>query len=364
MVVKMILKPIPTNVITGFLGVGKTSLIRRLLAQKPNNERWAVLVNEFGEVGIDAALMGAEEGGITIREVAGGCMCCASGIPMQVALNQLIAKAKPDRLLIEPTGLGHPAEVLKLLSAAHFKQVIDLRATVCLVDARKVTDIRYRDHAIFNQQLQVGDILLATKSDHYCDTQMSELETYLNHVFTPDELSLKMVLPISLTDNAQSLLPRELLVAMDKPAGGASSAITMINQGVAFNCNERVLTPLNMLVFELEPKQVEQEFDERGILVKTNQNEGHYSYGWIFSLRYEFNFDGLIELARSLVVLRFKAMMITDEGIVGLNGVDGEFSIIEFDDAMDSRVEIISLVPLDFKALELRLLAISTRLNF
>ena len=63
----------------------------------------------------------SEEQGVFIREVPGGCMCCAAGLPMQVALNQLIARAKPDRLLIEPTGLGHPKEVLQVLSADYYQ---------------------------------------------------------------------------------------------------------------------------------------------------------------------------------------------------------------------------------------------------
>ncbi len=100
-------RPIPTNLILGgFLGVGKTTAILDLLRQKPEGgETWAVLVNEFGEVGIDGAIL-ETEGGAVVREVPGGCMCCvAGGLPMQIGLNQLIARAKPDRLLIEPRAL-------------------------------------------------------------------------------------------------------------------------------------------------------------------------------------------------------------------------------------------------------------------
>ncbi|HBC56865.1 MAG TPA: cobalamin biosynthesis protein CobW, partial [Gammaproteobacteria bacterium] len=78
------LEAIPTNVITGFLGVGKSTAILNLLKNKPGNERWAVLVNEFGEVGIDGTLFSgkeAEKTGVFIREVSGGCMCCAAGLP-------------------------------------------------------------------------------------------------------------------------------------------------------------------------------------------------------------------------------------------------------------------------------------------
>ena len=94
------LRAVPTNIITGFLGVGKTTAIAHLLTQKPEGERWAVLVNEFGEIGIDGSLFSgksSEEIGVYISEVPGGCMCCASGLPMQIALNILLKRAQPDR---------------------------------------------------------------------------------------------------------------------------------------------------------------------------------------------------------------------------------------------------------------------------
>ncbi|WP_369823160.1 GTP-binding protein, partial [Oleiphilus sp. HI0128] len=81
------------------LGVGKTSAILNLLKQKPDNERWAVLVNEFGEIGVDGSFFqgqSSQEQGVFIKEVPGGCMCCASGLPMQIALNQLLSRAKPS----------------------------------------------------------------------------------------------------------------------------------------------------------------------------------------------------------------------------------------------------------------------------
>ena len=69
-----VLAAIPTNIITGFLGAGKTTLIQQLLTNKPANERWAVLVNEFGQIGIDQALMASQDE-VFIKEVAGGCIC-------------------------------------------------------------------------------------------------------------------------------------------------------------------------------------------------------------------------------------------------------------------------------------------------
>ena len=111
------LRHIPTNVITGFLGAGKSTVVLDLLKRKPADQSWAVLVNEFGEVGVDSNLISQSQGveNIHVREVPGGCMCCTAGLPMQMAMNMLLARAKPQRLLIEPTGLGHPSEVLATL---------------------------------------------------------------------------------------------------------------------------------------------------------------------------------------------------------------------------------------------------------
>ena len=83
---------IPTHLIAGPLGAGKTSLIRHLLAQRPAHERWAVLINEFGQIGLDAALLTRNDDGIAIAEVAGGCVCCVNGAPSRLALAGFCAR--------------------------------------------------------------------------------------------------------------------------------------------------------------------------------------------------------------------------------------------------------------------------------
>jgi G3E family GTPase len=175
----MINKPVSTNIITGFLGVGKTSLIKALLAKKPKDEVWAVLINEFGEVGLDSHLLGAGAPKVVIKEVAGGCLCCAAGLPIQVAINQLLAKAKPDRLIIEPTGLGHTDQILALLQSEYYQQVISLDSTLCLIDARKVSVTAYRENELFIKQLQCSDVILANKSSEYGPEAFEDLEAFL-----------------------------------------------------------------------------------------------------------------------------------------------------------------------------------------
>lgn len=130
------LSHIPTHLIAGPLGAGKTSLIRHLLAHKPAGERWAVLINEFGQIGLDAALLTTGADGIGLAEVPGGCLCCVNGAPFQVGLSRLLRQSRPDRLLIEPSGLGHPAELLQQLAAAPWEGVLALQPCVLVLDAQ------------------------------------------------------------------------------------------------------------------------------------------------------------------------------------------------------------------------------------
>ncbi|VVO07801.1 CobW family GTP-binding protein [Pseudomonas fluorescens] len=130
------LQNIPTHVIAGPLGAGKTSLIKHLLAQRPPNERWAVLINEFGQIGLDAALLTSDIEGIALGEVAGGCLCCVNGAPFQIGLGRLLRKARPDRLFIEPSGLGHPAQLLRQLGEAPWQGVLAVQPCVLVLDAQ------------------------------------------------------------------------------------------------------------------------------------------------------------------------------------------------------------------------------------
>ncbi|NIG88131.1 MAG: hypothetical protein G5703_07690 [Serratia symbiotica] len=129
-----------TSLIIGFFGSGKTTTLRHLLAQKPKHQRWAVLVNEFGEIGINSALLA--DSSAVLEEIPAGCMCCVNGLPMQLGLNILL-QAKPDRLLIEPTELGHPKQILALLTQDSYASWIDLQADHC-IETRQVAPLSSR----------------------------------------------------------------------------------------------------------------------------------------------------------------------------------------------------------------------------
>lgn len=327
---------IPTNLITGFLGVGKTTAILQLLANKPKNENWAVLVNEFGEVGIDSALLAgnSNEKGVYIREVPGGCMCCASGVPMQVALNQLISKSKPDRLIIEPTGLGHPKEVVAVLTSGKYQELISLQAILCLVDARNLSDTRYTEHPSFVQQLKVADIILAAKADTYS----AQDEENLSHFIAVNDLAEKKLHRMQHGNLDPSWL------AQGANTGRATARDTKPIIGIAaipFS-NSIDSDYRNKSQNELKLSQARQtRLDQNGWIELNNHGEGYFSKGWIFSASYIFNHQQLITLMTSLNVARAKGVVLTDKGSYSFNKAGNEFSCNKIASAKDSRIELI-----------------------
>jgi G3E family GTPase len=176
---------IPTTLITGFLGVGKTTAILELLAHRPPGERWAVLVNEFGTIGIDGAVLSGSDA-VAIREVAGGCICCTANTPLRVALTQLIRKARPQRLLIEPTGLGHPAGIIDALRDPYLAPIIDLQAVICLVDARLLG--QSDPTPLFLDQIQLADILVANKTDLADPQALARFREFSATLYPPKRL--------------------------------------------------------------------------------------------------------------------------------------------------------------------------------
>ncbi|MGH8386757.1 MAG: CobW family GTP-binding protein [Pseudomonas sp.] len=172
------LQNIPTHVIAGPLGAGKTSLIKHLLEQRPAGERWAVLINEFGQIGIDAALLTQDADGIALGEVAGGCLCCVNGAPFQVGLGRLLRKARPDRLFIEPSGLGHPAQLLKQLSETPWLGVLSVQPCVLVLDAQALAAGKALPQAQ-QEALSSAGLLLLNKSENLDEIDRHRLAAQL-----------------------------------------------------------------------------------------------------------------------------------------------------------------------------------------
>lgn len=295
--------------VMGFLGAGKTTAILNLLKQKPFDEKWAVLVNEFGQVGIDGAIFAAS--GAIVREVAGGCLCCAVGLPFQVAVNRLLMEVNPDRLLIEPTGLGHPKRVFDMLAGGYFRTVLDMRASTCLVDPRKLSDSRYTSHENFIDQIALSDVLVANKTD---------------------------------------LADKNAIESFERWADGSRPCKTMIAQTVQGQLDVAWLD----LTRNLERRaafpnahQAELILPDEGVLTNKDQSrfnaaDGYQSYGTVFPEHSCFDYVHTTRLLNNLEAERIKAVLATDKGWFIFNAVDGVMTIMPCKPSANSRIEIIA----------------------
>jgi len=299
------IRAVPTNIITGFLGVGKTSTILHLLQHKPEAERWAILVNEFGTIGIDGALLQGQSGeapGIFIREVPGGCMCCAAGgLPMKTALNQLLKKSRPDRLLIEPTGLGHPNEVLEMLNNEHYRDVLSIQKTITLIDARQLADARYTEKETYLQQIAIADVIVGNKCDLY---QQSDYERLDQFVLQQDLTQTTILTTCQGAIDYSYLEGSSIAIADD-------SASDRIIDAHDHDHDEHELADLKSTPLP------------DGCYVQAiNRGEGYVSVGWRLSSNLLFSHAKLSALLTSLVAERIKGAVSADEGAIGKN-VDG-----------------------------------------
>src|ERR1700733_9105371 len=114
-------------VITGSFGSGKTTAIRWLMSRKPESELWVVILNEFTDAGIDAlSVAQAAHGNYDVRLVAGGCLCCVGEMEFGKQLRDILRSLKPARLLIEPSGAGHAADVVDTLAVYEAQNALEL----------------------------------------------------------------------------------------------------------------------------------------------------------------------------------------------------------------------------------------------
>jgi G3E family GTPase len=154
------------HVITGSFGAGKTTAIRHLMARKPVDELWVVILNEFSAAGIDALTVAQDaSGAFEVRLVAGGCLCCVGELEFAKQLRDILRNLKPTRLLIEPSGAGHAADIVDVLCQYEAQGALQLEGVICLIDPTDVARIFATRPVREWSQIQSADVLLLSKPD-------------------------------------------------------------------------------------------------------------------------------------------------------------------------------------------------------
>ena len=330
--------PIPVNLISGPLGVGKTTTINHLLNHRPDGERWAVLVNEYGLVGLDAALMASEPepgkpSGVDIREVSGGCICCSAGFMFEVSL-VLLLQRRPDRLLIEPTGLAALSGILDTLDRPGIRESVDVQSILCLLDPKQFREDLEREQV--QDQIEAADVLIASRPDLASAQQLDAFHEWGNSLFP----AKRWVGPIE-----QGRVPMELIsLVADRrttiPRAGHTHG-TDHHQHEHDHEHDHALT---------RPQSAEEMSDlvcdaSRPVIQRAHHSSKTSTLGWI--CWEELVFDAkkfscwLAEMSQRPGTLRTKAVIRTNEGWCAFNFTEDVQEVRPSGYRRDSRLEII-----------------------
>lgn len=151
------------DIISGFLGAGKTSFIRKLLLEALKGEKVVLIENEFGEIGIDGGFL--KDSGIEIREMNQGCICCSLVGDFESSLREVAEKFKPDRIIIEPSGVGKLSDIIGAVKSASKNMEVELHAAVTIVDAKKAKLYSKNFGEFFDNQIRYAAAVVLSRTD-------------------------------------------------------------------------------------------------------------------------------------------------------------------------------------------------------
>ncbi|WP_404464253.1 GTP-binding protein [Vreelandella aquamarina] len=311
---------VPVHIVTGFLGSGKTTLIHSLIEQKPVDEKWAILVNEFGQIGIDQAMFDARDD-VVVKGLPGGCLCCQLAFVLQAALVNLLARSKPDRVIIEPSGLGHPAGLLDLLRGEAFQDVVAVQDIIATLDPRRLDEARVREHDTFQDQLHMADAIAITMSEQASSAQHQQAQQFIGALWPARKWVHTVeagVLPVSLIlDSGQARQQNQPAMPAEHQALAASPSL----EGAFFD-------------FPPPAGQPQQQ---------TANALGYTSTGLRWHPTERFDLDHLAYCVGALpATARIKGVFHTTDGWKRLNRADGALSVASSAWRQDSRLEVIT----------------------
>lgn len=156
---------VPLHIITGFLGVGKTTAILSLLDRLGKKERIAVLVNEWGEIGLDGDIIASRHPTLAVREVSGGCICCTAGAALVQTTLDVLENLNPNRIIIEPSGVSKPGEIVDCLTSPQLAEQLEVRPVIGLVDPERFLQPEMMKMPIYSNQVEAASILVANRCD-------------------------------------------------------------------------------------------------------------------------------------------------------------------------------------------------------
>ncbi len=193
---------IPVTIVSGFLGAGKTTLIQKLLKEALKGEKVVLIENEFGEIGIDGGFL--KDAGIEVTEMNSGCICCSLVGDFGSALKEVVTQYNPDRIIIEPSGVGKLSDVIKAVQGVAEDVELDLNSFVTVADAKKCKMYIKNFGEFYNNQVEYAGSIILSRTGDVAEDKLNESVALLREhnekaaiITTPwDELSGEQILKV------------------------------------------------------------------------------------------------------------------------------------------------------------------------
>ena len=175
------------NLLFGFLGSGKTTLVRRILGERGGERPMAVIVNEFGEVGVDGDVIAGNS--VNLVELTSGCLCCTLRGSLMSAVEELREKAAVEQIVVEATGVASPGDMLEDLNDSKIAHQLDIGPLVTVVDAPKFTRLQQMLGEFYEEQVENADVLVLNKIDLATQAELDEARAAVREL-NPDAVLL------------------------------------------------------------------------------------------------------------------------------------------------------------------------------
>ena len=168
------------NLLFGFLGSGKTTLLRRILGERAGERKMAVIVNEFGDVGVDGEVIAGSN--VNLVELTSGCLCCTLRGSLMSAVEELREKAAVEQIVVEATGVASPGDMLEDLNESRIARELDVGPLVTVVDAPKFTRLRQMLGEFYEEQVENADVLVLNKIDLATPGELDEAKAAVREI--------------------------------------------------------------------------------------------------------------------------------------------------------------------------------------
>jgi G3E family GTPase len=166
---------VKVDVISGFLGAGKTTLIKKLVEEKLHSEKLVIIENEFGEIGIDGSIL--KNSGMEIKEINSGCICCTLVGDFSKSIEEVISKYKPDRIIIEPSGVGKLYDVIKACDIPTLKDILKINMIITVVDVLKYQIYISNFGEFFENQIKHAKTIIMSRTQQAENKKMEPIVT-------------------------------------------------------------------------------------------------------------------------------------------------------------------------------------------